>query len=240
MKKHRLHDIVLGMLLMALIMGLAIPALASTIKTIEANYMDIKLVVDGVPITPKDAAGNVVEPFAFEGTTYLPVRAVGEALGKDVKWEGETKTVYVGEIPGKINYLVDVCPPYETGNYELYYKEYHSAKAEFFKMGGKDYSNGFTMMGRGKTFYDDSWALVNLDGEYKSLTLDVGHVDGEDWGDAVLEIYLDGEFSRSYDLSAESSVKNISIPLNNALQLKMLIYGVIDDATFGFANAILE
>lgn len=236
MKKHRLHDIVLGMLLMALIMGLAIPALASTIKTIEANYMDIKLVVDGVPITPKDAAGNVVEPFAFEGTTYLPVRAVGEALGKDVKWEGETKTVYVGEIPGKINYLVDVCPPYQTSEYadcEIY----HSTKAEFFKMGGKDYSNGFTM----ESFFSDCFALVNLNGEYSSLTMDVGHVDGSSMTDKVIGVYLDGEFSQNIEVTGDMIVKNIKIPLHNALQVKFTME--MDHnrgGTYGIANAILE
>lgn len=100
MKKHRLHDIVLGMVIMALVMGLAMPALASNVgKTLYANYMDIKLVIDGVEVVPKDAGGNIVEPFVVDGTTYLPVRAVGEALGKEVTWDGNTKTVYVGAVP---------------------------------------------------------------------------------------------------------------------------------------------
>lgn len=100
MKKHRLHDIVLGMVIMALVMGLAMPALASNVgKTLYANYMDIKLVIDGVEVVPKDAGGNIVEPFVVDGTTYLPVRAVGEALGKEVTWDGNTKTVYLGAVP---------------------------------------------------------------------------------------------------------------------------------------------
>ena len=237
MKKHRLHDIVLGMLLMALIMGLAIPALASTIKTIEANYMDIKLVVDGVPITPKDAAGNVVEPFAFEGTTYLPVRAVGEALGKDVKWEGETKTVYVGEIPGKINYLVDVCPPYETDSYS----EYHSSQAQFFEMGGKDYSNGFTLNGYPYRNDKGGFALINLNGEYSTLEFEVGHVDGSDMYDGTLQFYLDGEFLQEIEVKAEGSVQKASVPLKHALQLKVVFTDPHYYSTYcGIANAILE
>lgn len=100
MKKHRLHDIVLGMVIMALVMGLAIPAFASVAtKTLEAHYMDIKLVIDGVEVTPKDVNGKVVEPFTVNGSTFLPVRAVGEALGKKVTWDGNTKTVYLGEVP---------------------------------------------------------------------------------------------------------------------------------------------
>lgn len=99
-KKHRLHDIVLGMVIMALVMGLAAPAFATVAtNTLQAHYMNIKLVIDGVEVTPKDAGGNVVEPFVVDGTTFLPVRAVGEALGKKVTWDGNTKTVYLGEVP---------------------------------------------------------------------------------------------------------------------------------------------
>lgn len=100
MKKHRLHDIVLGMVIMALVMGLAAPAFATVAtNTLQAHYMNIRLVIDGVEVVPKDAGGNVVEPFVVDGTTFLPVRAVGEALGKKVTWDGNTKTVYLGEVP---------------------------------------------------------------------------------------------------------------------------------------------
>lgn len=53
----------------------------------------VKIVLDGVVLEPKDANGNAVYPFIENGTTYLPVRAVGEAFGKNVSWDGETRTV---------------------------------------------------------------------------------------------------------------------------------------------------
>lgn len=76
---------------------------ASTIgtKMIEANYMGIHVVVDGKEIVPTDANGNIVEPFTSAGTTYLPVRAIGEALGKEVTWDAETATVYLGKVPSQ-------------------------------------------------------------------------------------------------------------------------------------------
>ncbi len=46
---------------------------------------------------PKDANGNVVEPFTMNGTTYLPVRAISNALEKDVEWDGEAFSVYIGK-----------------------------------------------------------------------------------------------------------------------------------------------
>ncbi|MBE7055339.1 MAG: hypothetical protein E7392_04415 [Ruminococcaceae bacterium] len=70
-------------------------------KTVTAIYNDIKIMIDGEEIIPKDVNGNTVEPFIIDGTTYLPVRAVASALGKDVNWDGETNTVFIGEMPVK-------------------------------------------------------------------------------------------------------------------------------------------
>lgn len=61
--------------------------------TVSATYRDISIIIDGVPLVPTDAAGNVVEPFLIDGTTYLPVRAISEALGLNVTWDNATSTV---------------------------------------------------------------------------------------------------------------------------------------------------
>jgi len=77
---------------------LGTPVFAQSLsKTIDILYKDIKIYVDGNLIIPKDAAGRIVEPFIYEGTTYLPVRAISEALGKTVEWDGTTNSVYIGE-----------------------------------------------------------------------------------------------------------------------------------------------
>ena len=68
-------------------------------EMIEAMYSDVKIYIDEKKIDPKDANGNTVEPFICDGTTYLPVRAVGEAFGKVVAWDGSTNSVYVGLSP---------------------------------------------------------------------------------------------------------------------------------------------
>jgi branched-chain amino acid transport system substrate-binding protein len=83
-----------------LLLLLASPGFADPIKKhIEVTYNNIQLFIDGTKITPKDVNGKIVEPFIHNGTTYLPVRAVGEALGKTVDWDGATQTVYIGDMP---------------------------------------------------------------------------------------------------------------------------------------------
>ena len=62
-------------LALVLCLGFTAGALAASgTRTIEVTYRDIKLVVDGAEVTLKDGAGNSIEPFIYNGTTYLPVR----------------------------------------------------------------------------------------------------------------------------------------------------------------------
>ena len=74
--------------------ALAITTSASTgIVPRELHYNDIKITFDGNEVLPKDAAGNYIEPFIIDGTTYLPVRGIASALGLEVGWDQATKTV---------------------------------------------------------------------------------------------------------------------------------------------------
>ena len=64
-------------------------------EKVDINYRKIKIVLDGEEITPCDGLGNTVEPFIMSstGTTYLPLRAVSQALGLYVHWDEPTNTV---------------------------------------------------------------------------------------------------------------------------------------------------
>lgn len=73
-------------------------ATKATKDTINVFYKNIKLVVDKKLVSfGNDSTGKKIEPFIYNGTTYLPVRAVGEAIGKEVHWDDGTKTVYLGK-----------------------------------------------------------------------------------------------------------------------------------------------
>ena len=77
-----------------LVCALTGTASARTAKvTQELEYRDIRVSLDGEVLDLRDAAGNEVEPFMFGGTNYLPVRALAEALGLDVAWDGAHATV---------------------------------------------------------------------------------------------------------------------------------------------------
>jgi hypothetical protein len=96
----RLQGFLAGILIGTLLMGGV--AYAAGAQALQATFHNIKLVVDGNTITPTDASGNAVEPFIVNGTTYLPVRAVADALGKEVYWDGPNWTVYLGNMGGAL------------------------------------------------------------------------------------------------------------------------------------------
>lgn len=199
-----------------------------TTKTITVTYKDIKLNIEGTQVTPKDANGAVVEPFIYNGTTYLPVRAVGQALGKQVSWDGNTNTVYIGTNLGQETFLMDVCPPYET-------RSVHDENTNM-TMSGKSYGHGFSM-------YSDTgcYAYINLDGNYRTMEFDFGALDGDTEYTISYEIYLDGQLVKTITHEPGEMVKHYSVPLNNALQMK--IVGAGSDyywSKCGFANITVQ
>lgn len=60
--------------------------------TVEVRS-DFTVEVDGQVRTFTDAQGRTVYPLLYQGSTYLPVRAIGELMGKSVAWDGKTNTV---------------------------------------------------------------------------------------------------------------------------------------------------
>ena len=79
--------------LMMILTNFVYASVGSKEETLQ--YMGVKLSIDGNEIVPMDVNKNVVNPFIIDGTTFLPVRAFSEALGKEVKWEGDTNSIYI-------------------------------------------------------------------------------------------------------------------------------------------------
>lgn len=101
MKKKNWGSFFSGMITMLLLVCLTGSALAVSGKvTKELEYRNISVTLDGVKLDLRDAKGNAVEPFMFEGTNYLPVRALAESLGLEVAWDSANATVVL-TTPGK-------------------------------------------------------------------------------------------------------------------------------------------
>jgi len=109
MKEIRLKFRVRSLVVMILIGVLMITAVAAAPSLIQATLSpDITVKYNGAEQTMKDISGTVVYPISYNGTTYVPLRAVGTMLGIGVEWESSTRTVLLGNTSGEAR-LVDVC-----------------------------------------------------------------------------------------------------------------------------------
>lgn len=87
-----------GVLCTTLVFSLALSALAiSGRMTIEVDPINIQ--VNGETFQPTDVTGKEVPVFAYQGTTYAPLRALAEAYGLEVGYAAEANMASVND-PG--------------------------------------------------------------------------------------------------------------------------------------------
>lgn len=95
MNRDKRKGFVAGLLVsaLALALGLGVGAIAAT-RSIDVDDA-IRVTVNGVPFTPRDVNGREVELFAYNGTTYAPVRAFAKAAGLSVDYDAQTNTARI-------------------------------------------------------------------------------------------------------------------------------------------------
>lgn len=203
--KFNFKSLVLGCVLGSVLTS-AMPAMGfDGVKTIQAVYKNIRICVDGVEMTPRDSAGKECEPFIYNGTTYLPVRAVGEAVGKEVTYDGSTNTVYLGK-SGVKQYLGQQVKAYQ----------YDGAYEGSYSMGGKTYVNSLQM------YYSNSNSFYNLNGLYQSISGMYGMEDGtsEDY-ESIISFYGDGKLLQTLTVKGGELPKNFAVNVSGVAQLKI-------------------
>lgn len=96
--KKRFLSFAAGALTALLISSTAVTALAAS-GAIQIEVSPISVLVDGEVFQPKDAKGNDVMAFTYNGTTYAPLRALAEAYGLEVGYDGERNIATVSKQP---------------------------------------------------------------------------------------------------------------------------------------------
>lgn len=139
------------------------------------------------------------------------------------------------KVSNEVYNFIQVCEPYEVSS-GINYKKY--LKGDIFKMAGKEWSNGFTNL------CYKTYMLYNLEGKYKLLTFDIGHVDGSVMIDAKISIYFDGEPYNTYIVKADELPKKVEMSVDGVKQMKIVLddgkYAASGSTCIGFANMIIK
>lgn len=111
--KGNIKSFICGMLVMGVISGAVVFA-ADAWQTINVLPNTIKVVVDGKEVQ--------ADNFLYNDTTYLPIRAVSEALKMDVQYDNATSTATISEKKEDDNMAVisKYTPPAEYINNNEY------------------------------------------------------------------------------------------------------------------------
>ena len=81
-----------GLILTVLVVVLGVTATATAKRSIQVED-GIGITINGATFIPRDASGKQVSVFLYNGTTYVPVRAISEEMGLDVSFNSATRTV---------------------------------------------------------------------------------------------------------------------------------------------------
>ena len=182
---------------------------ANNIEEIKAylNY-GITIKYDGQVQSMYDANGKQVYPISYEGTTYVPIRAVSNMLDVNVDWDGANNTVLLGN-SGTVKSFVNDLSPYTTdGMYKAITEKDNKSKT----IAGKTYSEYIACEATwgGAGFYD-------LGGKYTSFTF-------EAYGDMDFDVKLYGdneELLQVVHINGKDLPKKHTVDVTNVVQLKI-------------------
>ncbi|RTE11067.1 peptidylprolyl isomerase [Paenibacillus whitsoniae] len=95
--KDKVKGLIVGLTIGSVLSGTV--AFAANSTQIEVTFRNLTYMFDGVEKAPAPEQGK---GFIYEGTTYVPLRFVGDALGKKVSWDDATSTVFIGGNPNQV------------------------------------------------------------------------------------------------------------------------------------------
>jgi hypothetical protein len=206
-------------LALAVMCGITIGAGASgTLQEIKAHLNSgITIKYNNTVQTLTDAGGNTIYPITYNGSTYLPVRAVSNMLGIGVEWDQATQTVLLGKSdagstpsPTGVD-LLETFQPYSFTNEAR--QSWNKDITRYYEQVQKSAGNTMTIGG----VATDHWVLMhtgrycktptvsgfyNIGGKYNTLTFQAY----SDY-DATLSVYGDDEA-----LLAEFSLTGSQVP----------------------------
>lgn len=215
-----------ALLVLALSAGLVMGAGAAGTRKQVTAYEDygITIKLDGEVQIPKNANGDRVYPLSYSGTTYLPIRAVGNMLDIGVDWDQASRTVLLGVPAGGVD-LIETYKPIAG-----YTKEHGmlTPKPEFIQsvdkqtreIGGETVSHWISsqLFNRLGYSFEPGPCTFNLDGKYTTLTFKV-------FSEKDVTLYVKGDNDavlNQYSIKGGQVPQTCTVNLLNTTQLSFL------------------
>lgn len=194
-----MKKIVVLLLVCVLILGGKI-VFSNSITSITAQINPaINYTLDGEKFVPRDMDGSVMDTIIYNGRSYVPLRAIAEALGIAVDWEGSTSTIILGEREGKGQSLFSMNFR-STGSALVDVQKTTESKFLTFTAGAQNvaFEEGIFIENRSSSNRNSAGLIFNTNKKYQKLYLKTfihkdtdSNVEIEIFGDNDVRIYSD-------------------------------------------------
>lgn len=217
----------------ALMMTLtAFASAAVTIRTVTATLdPTITIKYNGQVKTFTDINGTPVDPMVHEGTVYLPIRGVSGLLKLPVEWDGDTRTVLLGE---RDAIVVDETIWHTDADY--FCSTQYSKDPTELAVDGQLYDQGLICRRFDSAAKGGKAGTFKLDKKYTSLNLKA--VCGEGLS-GTLKFYEDDVVYKSVEL-ARSETNNVHIDVSGVQELTLSWEGNEKGATATIVDMTLR
>lgn len=212
--KQRACGFVSGVLATLLTVALVTPVFALATKKITVET-GVKVYVDDHLVQVEDAYGNPMDAVIWDGRTYLPVKAITDAMDIPLKWEGKTFSVYVGKHNSS-------SPSVWLQNLDHFYSTADIKEAETKDNLGDSYANAINFGKYGGT------RVYKLNGKYRAISgtfyqMYSARDRKPNYYNTTLKIYGDDELL--YEAYMEAGIEPIpfKVDLTGVLELKVVM-----------------
>ena len=229
-KNRRWKDMAAGALVACLLYTMVLPAAAATLvnKSIQVRS-GVGLYVDDQKVVPTDVNGKEVEVFIYNGTTYIPARAVSKVFGKPIKWEKSNNSVYIGAHESSTPAVMLKDLDYFTG------KAFQTNRTPLQDNLGNEHMD---VVGRrteygvisNTEYYDNTYKLNGQYSRIKGVFFQNYYSRSSD-GESILEIYGDGV--RLYSAKMKGGIEPVAFDVDLSGVLEMEIKWKICGSAIG-------
>lgn len=188
-------------------------AAATNLEAISA-YLNrgLTIVYEGEAQQMHDVLGNEVFPVTYNGTTYLPVRALAELFDVSVDYDDDTKTVTLGGDEKGSDFIADLAP--YDGKYSLSKGIVLESDDKVKSIAGTDYNSWIFMNNTEYLYY-------NLGAEYECLEFSAYCAVSTRNDRFELKFYGDGVLLESFNVSKFALPERYSVDLTGVSQLRI-------------------
>ena len=233
--KQRMQGMVMGILATILLLG-TVTAFSADTRTIEATFGNFRTYLFDQEFTVRNTQGEVLQPFMYNGSLYLPAEAILHAMGENASWDATTGVFRFGSVdapPTRERVQLQTAAPFfdtgwsGTGNMG----RASVSEVAAVEMGGVTYHNVLRFRtnnvshGIWTTAHNSrAFSLHNLNGQYRLLSGYVGRIDGSVMTNARVDFIGDGELLQSHDLDATAMPIPVNVLVEGVRQLRVEIY----------------